>query len=166
MRKILEKIRREFLEILPAFVFFFLMFHILLVTRSLMLKEYGITPRASAIAFMGALIVSKAIFITDKFKFLNLYPRRPLLWNVILKTFVFNLFTLLFLFIEELLHQADKHGSLVRGYEGLTSGIAWPVFWSGDIWITLFLLFYCAAVELIRAIGGERARAIFFLKVD
>ena len=163
MKKFLEKIKQEVLEILPAFIFFFVMFQILLVTRSLTLKEYGITPRASAVAFLGALIVSKAIFVTDKFRFLNLYPRWPLLWNVILKTVAFSFFTFLFLFIEEWFHQADKHGSFVVAYEWVVSDVVWPVFWSGDIWITVFLLFYCAAVELTRAVGAEKIRSIFFL---
>lgn len=164
MPKILGKIRKELSEILPAFVFFFIMFHILIVTRSLMLKEYGITPRASTIAFVGALIVSKAIFLADKFPFLNFYPARPLILNVLLKTMAFGALTFLFLFIEEFFHQIHKHGGFAAAFERLASDVAWPVFWTGEIWITVLLLFYCAAVELARAVGTERTKTIFFSK--
>ena len=98
MHKIFGTIKKDFLEILPAFIFFLFMFHIVVVTRGLALKEYGITPHASAVAVLGALIVSKAIFIADKFPFLNFYPRRPLILNVLAKTAAFGTLTFLFLF--------------------------------------------------------------------
>ena len=162
MRKILEKIRKEVLEILPAFLFFLVMFHILMVTRSLTLREFGIRPHASAVAVIGALIVSKAVFIVNKFPFLNLYPRCPLFWNVLLKTAVFSGVTFIFLFIEEWLHQADKLGSFAVAFKHLTAGAVSPVFWSGDLWVTLLLLFYCVAAELTRVIGIDRTKKIFF----
>ncbi len=164
MRKILAKIKEEFLEILPTFVFFLVMFHILFVTRALTLKEYGIASHAHAMALLGALIVSKAIFVANKFPFLNFYPRRPLILNVLSKTVAFGLFTFLFLFIEELLHQVLKRGGFVASFERLTSDIAWPVFWSGQIWVAVLLLFYCFAAELIRVIGVDKTKAIFFRK--
>ena len=164
MQKILEKVRKEFVEILPAFVFFFFMFQILFLTRALMLTEYGITLHGHCVALLGAVIVAKAIFIADKFPFLNFYPRRPLIWNVLAKTVAFGFLTFLFLFIEEFFHQIHKHGSFAAALERLASDVAWPVFWSGEIWITVLLLFYCAAVELARAVGTERTKTIFFLK--
>ncbi len=162
MLKILEKIRKELLEILPAFLFFFVMFHVLMVTRALTLEEYGISPRASAVAILGALIVSKAIFLADKFPFLNLYPRRPLFWNVLLKAVVFSFFVFLFLFIEELIHQAYKGGGFAAAYKRLWTDVVWPVFWVGDIWLNILLLFYCTAAELTRVVGGEKVIKVFF----
>ena len=162
MRKILAKIKEEFLEILPTFIFFLVMFHILFVTRALTLKEYGIASHAHAMALLGALVVSKAIFIADKFPFLNFYPRKPLILNVLSKTVAFGLFTFLFLFFEELFHQMLKHGGFVASFDRLTADIAWPVFWSGEIWVAVLLLFYCAASELIRVVGVDKTKAIFF----
>ncbi len=165
MKKIIDKIRKDLLEILPAFIFFFFMFQILFFTRALSLKEYGIALHAHAMAFFGALIVSKAIFIADKFPFLNFYPRRPLIWNVLAKTVAFGFLTFLFLFTEHVLRQAHKHGSFAAEFEHLTTDVSWPVFWSGEIWVMVLLLFYCAGVELSRAMGIDKTRAIFFSRV-
>jgi len=162
MHKIFGKIKEEFLEILPTFIFFLVMLHILFVTRALTLKEYGIALHAHAMAVIGALVVSKAIFIANKFPFLNFYPRKPLILNVLSKTVVFGIFTFLFLFIEELFHQVLKHGGFVASFERLTSDIVWPVFWSGEIWVAVLLFFYCAAAELIRVVGVDKTKAIFF----
>ncbi|MEI7751105.1 MAG: hypothetical protein WCJ71_03340 [Candidatus Omnitrophota bacterium] len=165
MKSILIRIKKEFLEILPTFIFFLVMFHVLFVTRALTLKEYGIASHAHAMALLGALMVSKAIFIADKFPFLNFYPRRPLIFNVLSKTVAFALFTFLFLFTEELVHQILKRGGFVASFDRLASDIVWPVFWSGEIWVAVLLLFYCAASELIRVVGVDKTKKIFFSRI-
>jgi len=162
MGNVIGRIKKELLYILPAFVFFLVMFQIIAVTRALTLKAYGVTVRASAIATIGALVVAKAILISDKWPFLNLYPRKPLIWNVILKMTVFSVITLLFLFIEELFHESHQHNSFVIGYEQLKTGIVWPAFLAREIWVTILLLFYCSSIELFRIVGIDRIKEIFF----
>ena len=162
MNKIIARIRKELLEVLPAFTFFLIMFSILGVTKALTLKAYGITVHASAVAVIGALIVAKAILIANKLPFLNLYPGKPLIWNVVLKTIVFGAITFLFLFIEELLRQSHRYGGIAEAYRHLRTDVVWPAFWVREIWITVLLLFYCAAVELARVVGFDRVKEIFF----
>ena len=162
MNKIVAYIKKELKEVLPASIFFLIMFHILVVTRALTLKAYGITAHSTAIAVIGALIVAKAILIADKLPFLNLYPRKPLVWNAVLKTVVFGIITFFFLMIEELLHQSHQYGGMTAGYEHLNTDVVWPAFWAREIWITILLLFYCSAVELARVVGPIKVREIFF----
>ncbi|MDP2913350.1 MAG: hypothetical protein Q8N91_05015 [Candidatus Omnitrophota bacterium] len=162
MNKAIARIKKEFVEVLPAFIFFVIMFHVLVITRALTLKAYGITTHATAIAVIGALVVAKAILIADKLPFLNLYPKKPLVWNAVLKTIVFGAITFLFLFIEELLHQSRQYGNAAAGYEHLKTDVVWPAFWAREIWLTVLLLFYCSAVELARVIGADRVKEIFF----
>lgn len=161
MIDITGRIKKIFLEILPAFIFFLVMFSLLLVTRSLTLRSYGITVPASAIAVIGALVVAKVIFIADRLPFLNLYPRRPLIWTVVLKTIVFGIVTFLFLMTEELIHQARHCGSLTEACYSLKDNIVWPAFCAREIWINILLFFYCAAVELARVIGFDKVKEIF-----
>lgn len=162
MSNIIARIKKELLEVLPAFIFFVIMFHILIVTRALTLKEYGITAHASAAALIGALLVAKAILIADRLPFLNLYPAKPLAWNAILKTAVFGIIIFFFLFIEELLHQSRHYGSVVEAYSHLDTDMIWPAFWAREMWLTVLLLFYCFAVELVRVIGVDKVKEIFF----
>lgn len=164
MNKVTSRIIKELRNVLPAFVFFLIMFYILLITKMLTLRQYGITPHGSAVAIIGALIVAKAIFIADKIPWLNLYPKKPLVWNVVLKTIVFGMITFVFLFIEELLHHAHKYGGFSAGYEHLKADIIWPALLVREIWLTVLLIFYCAAIELVRIIGFDRVKEIFFGK--
>ena len=162
MNKIFARIKKGLLEVLPAFIFFLIMFQILVVTRALTLKAYGITVHSTAIAVIGALVVAKATWIADKLPFLNLYPKKPLVWNTVLKTVVFGIITTFFLFIMELLRQSHEYGGIAAGYGHLKTDVVWPAFWAREIWITVLLLFYCVAVELARAIGPIKVKEIFF----
>ena len=162
MNKIFARIKKELLQVLPTFIFFLVMFQIIVVTRALTLKAYGITTRSTAIAVVGALVVAKAVRIADKLPFLNLYPGKPLVWNAVLKTVVFSIVTSLFLFIEELLRQSHEYGGIATGYGHLKTDVVWPAFWSQEIWITVLILFYCAVIELARVIGPTKVKEIFF----
>lgn len=162
MNKIIGRLVKELLHVLPAFIFFLIMFYILVVTKALTLREYGITPHGSAVAIVGALIVAKVILIADKLPFLNLYPKKPLAWNVALKTIAFGMITFVFLFVEETIRAAHKYGGFSAGYEHLKADIIWPALWVREIWLTVLLVFYCSGIELARIIGFERIREIFF----
>lgn len=162
LKNIASRLKREFLHLLPAFIFFFVMFRILGITRDLALKTYGVVPRETAIALVGSLIVAKAVLIADKIRPLNQYPRRPLIWNVILKTVVFGVIVLLFFFAEEILRQAKASGGIAAGWRRLEADIIWPAFWAREIWLTVLLLFYCIASELARVLGAAKVKEIFF----
>ena len=123
---------------------------------------YGYDTAAFLFSAIAIEVGLRETLVADKLRFLNLYPRWPLIWNVVLKTIVFGIFVFLFLFIEELLRQAHKLGSLTAAYKRLGTDVVWPVFWTGDIWLNILLLFYCAAAELTRAVGAGKVKKVFF----
>ena len=162
MNKVIHHIVKAIREIIPAFFFFFIMFHILLVTRALMLKQFGIDTPLSAVAVIGAIIVAKVVLITDRIPFLNQYPKKPLIYNVILKTIVFFAVAFTLLMLEEFLHVARTTKGFVWTTANIRAHISWPIFWVRQIWLFVLLFFYCSASELARAIGRDRVREIFF----
>lgn len=163
--KIGRRLKRTFFELLPAFLFFLVMFHILSASRSLILRQYGIIVQASTIATIGALIMAKVIFLADKIPFLNLYPRRPLLYNVISKTVVFAIAAMVFFILEELIRYGIKTGSFAQAWQKFDDEVNWPAFWLRQSWMSLLILFYCATIELVRVIGKDRIRDIFLKTV-
>jgi hypothetical protein len=62
----------------------------------------------------------------------------------------------------ELLHHSHEYGGVVAGYWHLKTDVVWSAFWSREIWIIVLLMFYCAAVELVRVIGSIKVKEIFF----
>lgn len=162
MNNILSHIKKVFLEILPAFFFFLVMFHILAVSKALVLRQYGIMLPASAAAVIGSLIVAKVVLIADRLPFLNLYPRKPLIYNIILKTFAFSAIAFIFLITEELVHLSLKCGNMAVAWTQMKGDVNWPAFWLREIWLFVVIFFYCQAVELIRALGADKVKEIFF----
>jgi hypothetical protein len=162
MSDILGKIKGEFKEVIPPMIFFLIVFHILAFTRQLIQMSYGIAVTDSAIATIGALIVAKAILIAEKFPFVNRFESRPLLYIVLWKALIFSLFTFLFRLIEELIPLLRKYGSIGSALRNLIEEIVWTHFWAIQVWLFLSLILYCSASELIRVLGKERVKEIFF----
>lgn len=160
--KISQRVRKVFFELLPAFLFFLVMFQILSTSRSLILKQHGIIVPASTVATIGALIMAKVMFLMDKLPFLNLYPKRPLFANVIAKTIAFSIAASIFFVLEEILRFGIKTGDFNTALNRLSEDMNWLAFWLRQTWLTIFIAFYCAAVEMIRALGPGRAKEIFF----
>ena len=86
MQKILRTIKRELLEIIPPTIFFFVAFNVITFTKGLMLEQYGIKFSGFVTATVGALIVAKVVLIADRIPFINKYPDKPLIYNVVWKT--------------------------------------------------------------------------------
>jgi hypothetical protein len=112
-------------------------------------------------ATIGALIMAKVVFLTNKLPFLNFYPRKPLIYNVIAKTVAFSIAAMIFLILEELLRISIKTGSLSMAWERLVGENNWPAFALRQTWLSLLILFYCAAIELVRSLGTGKVKDIF-----
>ena len=89
MKKIIEKIKEEFLAILPPTLFFFIALHIVALIHVLMMKGIGIAPTTSASIFVGALLLGKAVLIADMMPLINKFPYHPLIYNVTWKTLIY-----------------------------------------------------------------------------
>jgi hypothetical protein len=162
MKKFFEFTKREIAEVIPPAIFFFVAFNIVAVTRALMLREYGISVFDFLAATVGALLVAKIILIVDLIPFVNRYPGKPLIYNVVWKTFVYVLAALVVRYIEHLVPLVFKYGSLAAANERLLAEIVWPHFWAIHIWLTVLLFLYCTLRETISHLGRERTFQMFF----
>ena len=75
-------------------------FNVITFTKGLMLEEYGIKFSGFITATIGALIVAKVVLIADKIPFINKYPDRPLIYNVVWKTGIYVVVALVVRFLE------------------------------------------------------------------
>ena len=164
MRRLLDQARHELLEILPPTIFFLVAFHVLMLFRALLLRQYGIQVSAVAGATVAALVVGKVVLITDKLPFINRFPEKPLIYNVVWKTWIYVLAALIVHYLEHLVPLWWRIGALSAANRQLADEIVWPHFWAIQLWLVVLLFVYCAMRELIRAIGAREVRAMFFGK--
>ena len=153
---------REFREVIPPTIFFLIGFHMLALTRSLMLREYGIHAAAAAGATVGALLIAKVVLIADNLPIINRFPARPLVYNVVWKTTVYVLASLAVHYLEHLVPLWWRLGDLGAANHRLLGEIVWPHFWVVQLWLLVLLFMYCGMRELIRAIGPHEVRRMFF----
>lgn len=162
MGKIAARLKHEIEEVIPPTIFFFVTFHVIAVTRALMLEEYGITVPNFVAATIGALVVAKVILVVDLLPFVNRYPDRPLIYNVAWKTLIYVLAALLVRYFEHLISFARRHENLLEANRHLLAEVVWPHFWAVQIWLVSLLFVYCALRELTRLLGAEKVRQMFF----
>lgn len=161
MRKILQTIKHEFLEILPPTIFFFIAFSLIIVSKKLILQEYGIEFSGFATAAVGALLVGKVVLIVDKFSFVNKFPDKPLMYNVVWKTVIYMIAALIVRYLEHLIEFLSKYGNFVDANRHLLDEIHWPHFLVIQLWLSVLLFVYCSLRELVRAVGRKKVVHMF-----
>lgn len=147
---------------LPPTIFFFVVFNIILFTRALMAKQYGINFTHSAVAMIGALVVGKSILIADALPFVNWFRQRRLIYNIAWKTFLYVCIVVFFQFAEELIPLIIKCGALSTAGKHFIDEFKWPQFWATNILFVLFLVFYNLTTGIMGAVGRRELIEIFF----
>lgn len=160
--KLLKTIKHNYFGILPPAIFFFIAFTLILLTKRLILSEYGISWTGFGAAFVGAMLVGKVVLIVDKLPFVNRFPDRQLIYNASWKCLIYFLAALLLQCLERIVPLLLKHGSLMEAHRHLLTETVWPHFWLIQMWLAVLFFVYCAMRELVRAIGREKVIRMFF----
>ena len=100
--RIVSWLKHELGEVIPPTLFFFIAFQVIALTRALMLREYGIQVATFVAATIGALIVAKVVLLADLLPFVNRFPDKPLIYNVVWKTSIYVVAALFVRYVEHL----------------------------------------------------------------
>ncbi len=160
--KLFTAIKRDFLEILPPAVFFFISFTLILITKRLILSEYGISWTGFGSAFVGAFLIGKVVLLVDKLPFVNRFPDRQLIYNASWKCLIYLLAAVLVQYLESIVPLLRKHGGLMEAHHHLLAETIWAHFLLIQIWLVVLFFVYCAMRELVRAIGKDKVISMFF----
>jgi len=162
MSKASEKIKEEFYALLPPTLFFFITLHLIALIRVLMLKGTDIALSTSLSVTIAALVLGKAVLIADMLPFINRYPNKPLIYNIAWKTMLYVLVSIVIHYLERLIDFWKDAGGFIAANEKLWAEIIWPHFIAIQILLVMLILVYCTTRELVRFMGREKMRQIFF----
>jgi hypothetical protein len=162
MNKAVERLKEEFLAVLPPTIFFFIALNIVGLVRILMTKGTGLPVNSSAQIALAALIIGKAVLLADLWPPINRFPAKPLAYNIVWKTVIYYAVASLIHYLERLYDFAKEAGGIVAGNEKLLSEIVWPHFWALQIILLVVILNYCVIRELGRVLGEKRLMRMFF----
>ena len=155
----LKKVRDEVKEVLPAIIFLFVTFHLIVFTNSLLLESYRITPTRSMFATIGALVGGKAILVANRLSLTHFFRTRPLVLCVLWRSVVYGVFCALFLTTEHFVSGA-LHGKTPA--ETIASQhISAAHMCANAIWLAVSLVLFNSYVELDRVFGKGTLRKVF-----
>jgi len=156
------KVKEEFEALIPPTLFFFVALHLVVIIRSLMLEGTGASLGTSVSIGIAALILGKAVLITDMLPIVNRFPGYPLAYNIAWKTALYTVVAAIIHYLERLVDFWKQAGGFVAGNRKMLAEMVWAHFWAVQILLVILILGYCTICEVIRAIGADEARRMFF----
>jgi hypothetical protein len=162
MSKIAQTIKKEFLEMVPPTIYFFVILHIVALIRVLMTKGTGLPPATTASIAVAALVLGKSVLLANALPYINRFPEKPLIWNVCWKSVVYFLVAFVIHYLERLYDFWKEAPGLAAANEKLLAAIVWPHFWAVQILLAVLIINYCIATELARVIGEKELKVMFF----
>lgn len=160
--KLLKTIKHEYLEMLPPAIFFFIAFMLILITKRLILSEFGISWSGFGAACAGAILVAKVVLIVDKLPLMNRLADRQLIYAVSWKCLIYLLAANLVQYLERVVPLLLKHKGLAEAHRLFIAETVWPHFWLIQMWLTVLFFVYCTLRELIRIIGRDKVIQLLF----
>lgn len=161
MRTLILKIKHEFMKVLPPTIFFFIILHIVALIRGLMIKGTGVDLPTSTSVLVASLILGKSVLVADMLPFINCFPAKPLIWNVIWKTLMYAVVALVVHYLERLYEYWKEVPSFMDANALLWSSMNWPRFFAVQILLVTLIFMYCVIAELARVIGADRLKVMF-----
>lgn len=161
-RSVRQRLREEVRKILGIALFFATGFSIIILADSLTVRGTNVNVGTYVQAIVGGLIVAKVLLLTDLLPAVDRFYGKPLMHNIVWKSTIYVAASLVFRYLDDLLRSL-WHGLGLTGSHGhAMSKFAEPRFWAVQIWVTVVLLLYVTTRELVRAVGKDQMRSLFF----
>jgi hypothetical protein len=149
-------------HVLPPTVFFFVGFNLVLWTKRLVLEEHGIEFRGFLTATAAALLIGKAVLVTDNLSIMRLFDGAPMIQPVLFKTGIYRLCVLIVRLVERLVHYLASGGSIADFPIYLVEQFSWSRFLSVQLWLMVLFLVYVTMHELNMLFGDGELYRLFF----
>ncbi len=162
MSSFAEKLKHEFLELIPPTVYFFVVLHFAAAVQALMNRHNAIDLPTSATITIAALVLGKSVLIADMLPWINRYPSEPLIWNIGWKAMLYFSVALLLHYLERLVEFWRKSTDFIAANHAMFAEIDWSHFWAIQLLLAFFIIIYCVMSELVRVIGRAEMKVMFF----
>jgi hypothetical protein len=149
-------------HVLPPTIFFFVGFNLILWTKELMLKQYGIDFSGFVTATLAALLVGKAVLVTDNLPFMRRFDGAPLIQPILFKTAIYWACVFIIRIAEELIRFLVSGGGIADLPAYFVERFSWPQFLAIQVWLMVLFLVYVTAHELNSLFGDGEIYRLFF----
>ena len=146
----------------PPTIFFFVGFNLILWTKRMILEDHGIEFSGFFTATVAALLVGKAVLVTDNLPLMRRFDGAPMIRPILFKSAIYWLCVLIVRLAEGLLHFLATGGAIADFPEYLIERFSWSRFLSIQIWLMVLFLIYVTVHELNTLFGDGELYRLFF----
>ena len=169
LRKILRSpvpafVIEEFMEALPAIVFFPIGFNLIALTTQLILYDYGAQFAGFMVATTAALLIGKAVLVARALPFFRRFDNAPVIQPIVFQAVVYWAVVFLARFLEKLVEYFLSGGRIDGIQEYVTTHFTWHRFAAIQIWILVLFLIYTTVTEFNTLFGHGELFKIFFTR--
>jgi hypothetical protein len=147
---------------LPPTIFFFVGFNLILLTKRLILQEQGVEFSGFFTAIVAALLVGKAVLVTDNMPFMRRFDGAPMIQPILFKSAIYWLCVLIVRLAEEFVHFVASGGAIADFGDHLANHFSLARFLSIQIWLMVLFLVYVTIHELDELFGDGEVYRLFF----
>ena len=147
---------------LPPTIFFFIGFNLILLTKRLILQEQGVEFSGFFTAIVAALLVGKAVLVTDNLPFMRRFDGAPMIQPILFKSAIYWLCVLIVRLAEEFVHYVASGGAIADFGDHLVNHFSLARFLSIQIWLMVLFLVYVTIHEVNELFGDGEVYRLFF----
>jgi len=163
MLHIFTWMKREAISIIPAIIYFCITFNLIYFTSGLALRPDDVRYLSFTSITLGALIMGKVLIIINSLPFINAFPNRPMIYNIIWKFFIYAIFVFVLQMMDTFLRLVFiKHLNAALAFQHLAAELSSPIFWS--IFLNLLIVFMVFIIfnEICRVTGKDKMKHMMF----
>ena len=158
-------VKREFLHVVPIFLFFLVFFTLINWTEAFLFKRSGITPFGFLEVAIAAALIAKIVLVVDHLPLIQLFRTKPLAYNIVWKTAIYWVLLLIVrLAIRFVPYLFEVDGGFREDWEIFIEHVNWNLFTSIQVYYLMLLFIFVTFQELTYKIGPAKMRKLFFGK--
>jgi hypothetical protein len=147
---------------LPPSIFFFVGFNLILWTKHLILQEHGVEFSGFLTAIVAALLVGKAVLVTDNLPFMRRFDGAPMIQPILFKSAIYWLCVLIVRLAEGVVHFVAAGGAIAAFGDYFVDHFSLARFLSIQIWLMVLFLVYVTIHEVNDLFGDGELYRLFF----
>lgn len=156
----------EIRSVFPVVLYFLICFNLVYFIQ-LLVRPEGYARRFTS--FMGAsiaaLVVGKIVLISENLPFINAFPKKPIIWNISWRFFVYSIIVVLVQLMDQAVRAWYKTDSIAFAMEIIKSTVCDTPFWGIQLFELIFFLIFIVFSDFARSVGIEKTKRIFFGKL-
>jgi len=162
MPRAVAKLKEELRKVLVTALFFATGFCLIIVAERLFTRGSSIEVAGFARALIGGLIVAKVLLLVDMIPFVNAFPHKPLIHNIVWKSTLYISASVVFVYLEPFVKHLFKGLGLLASHALAWQELMRPRTGAIMIFLLMLLVAFVTMREISRVVGRDELKQMFF----